>query len=418
MCYTVCRSIFNSLVLLRDCYNLGAFLMGEFIMGVFLFFIFIIILIMLVSIPKLRNSSNSSPQVESENNVRLSADYDRIYGIFCHIRSEYRANILDIQIGNDPIDNLKFIPAFEERKEQCKKLLSLDRSTIDKKIFDEIITSNIQYKSSYDSYGKIEPFDFIIFKPMGSTESFTDSFFNALNDELNRKIRFWDKKITNTYSYVRFQETLNKIAPYEVSLSDNTEKPKVKIGIPDIKYTNITAKTNFGKLGNFVVIDTETTGLSAQNDEIIEVAAIRFENWEPVQKFETLIKPDNEITSNITGLTGITNDMVASAPKFTQITDSLSEFIGTSSIIGHNLPFDIGFLYYNGYDVTSAKRKYYDTLTISRKNIESDNYKLVTLCKGLGIRDDNSAHRAVSDCLATGLLFKRIADHKASGLDA
>ena len=129
--------------------------------------------------------------------------------------------------------------------------------------------------------------------------------------------------------------------------------------------------------------------------------------------------------------------MVADAPTFSQVIDNLNSFVGNSNIVGHNLPFDLKFLYRHGYDFTTQKRKYYDTCEIAQKTLKKpkmkwdkeneeyvvndnydydvENYKLTTLCDYYKIRDNSFAHRALSDALATGILFKRIAMDKIGG---
>ena len=70
---------------------------------------------------------------------------------------------------------------------------------------------------------------------------------------------------------------------------------------------------------DYVVIDLETTGLSPEFDEIIEISAIRFTNDNRTDSFSSLVKPNHKIPEFITELTGITNDMVAQAPSLSLI---------------------------------------------------------------------------------------------------
>lgn len=65
----------------------------------------------------------------------------------------------------------------------------------------------------------------------------------------------------------------------------------------------------------FIALDTETTGLSPINNEIIEVSAIKYKGNKKIETFTTLIKPNANIPYNITRITGISNDMVKNAPK-------------------------------------------------------------------------------------------------------
>lgn len=93
-----------------------------------------------------------------------------------------------------------------------------------------------------------------------------------------------------------------------------------------------------------VFVDIETTGGSYRNSRVLEVAAIRYENGEVVQEFNTLINPEAYIPSSITALTGITEADVAGAPKFEDIADELFEVVDGAVFVAHNVRFDYSFL--------------------------------------------------------------------------
>lgn len=210
-----------------------------------------------------------------------------------------------------------------------------------------------------------------------------------------------------------FSEILEKIPKCEVAL-DASDTQLAKLSPSDISsltYSRLTVKTNRSKISSFVVIDVETTGLSAYNDEIIEISAIRFYDFKPVELFSTLINPGKSIPKKATSVNGITDDMVLNSPTFSQIASALSAFIGKSNIVGHNLPFDLGFIYRAGLDFTKPAHKYYDTLELSKSITDSDSYKLGDLCEDYNIFIDN-AHRASADCLATGMLFEKLVEEK------
>lgn len=95
----------------------------------------------------------------------------------------------------------------------------------------------------------------------------------------------------------------------------------------------------------FVAIDIETTGLNPTCDEIIEVSAVRYRNGHEVEAYETLVKPTRPLGVFVTLFNGITNDMVADAPAVDEIMPPLRAFIGDSVLLGHNVHFDINFLY-------------------------------------------------------------------------
>ena len=99
---------------------------------------------------------------------------------------------------------------------------------------------------------------------------------------------------------------------------------------------------------DYVLIDTETSGLDPYNDEIIELAAVRIKNNEPVADFQSLCRPKKEINGFIQDLTGITNKELKKAPPLKKVLKQFVDFVGDSIIMGHNVErFDINFLIYN-----------------------------------------------------------------------
>lgn len=231
-----------------------------------------------------------------------------------------------------------------------------------------------------------------------------------------------------------FNGLLESMPNYNINQKD-VEYNKNNVSLmPEIRFSNITIKTIPENISCFVVVDVETTGLKA-TDSIIELSAIRFEDFTPIESFSTLIKPKKNIPENIIELTGITNEMVDNAPSFSSIVDSFINFIGKSNIVGHNLGYDLKMLWSNGANIFEIKHKYYDTLDLSHKtlkkigqkwnrefsyyeedyegNYDVENYKLDTICEFYGIYRDNS-HRSLSDCLATGLVFKDIVDTRTN----
>lgn len=150
-------------------------------------------------------------------------------------------------------------------------------------------------------------------------------------------------------------------------------------------------------LKDFVALDFETTGLDKIYDNIIEVAAIRYENGSEKEKFVTLIKPRFRIPEEASAINHITNSMVRSSPTAEQVIPQLIDFLGDSLVVGHNVNFDIDFL------EIAAQRcgrrvqcNYIDTMSISKKMFSGlDNYKLETIAKALGL--DTTFHRAEND---------------------
>lgn len=229
-----------------------------------------------------------------------------------------------------------------------------------------------------------------------------------------------------------FATALSLIPHVDIEVSEKKAKRQPVTDLSEIRYTNITRSTNFDSLFPFVSIDTETTGLKPAGNDIIEVSAIRFEKgFQPVSCFSTLLKPRNPIPEEATRVNGITDDMVQDKPSFSQIAESFSSYISGCNVVGHNLDFDLKFIYACGATLPERKR-FYDTLALAKITLtcptsrswdneakqyndlddyDVENYKLTTLCDYYGIyRPD--AHRSLSDCYATALLFENLIDDK------
>ncbi|SDW32066.1 DNA polymerase III catalytic subunit, PolC type [Marininema mesophilum] len=167
------------------------------------------------------------------------------------------------------------------------------------------------------------------------------------------------------------------------------------------------------KSDTYVVFDVETTGLSAVHDEIIELAAVKMRDGAIVDRFEAFINPHRKLSSLITELTGITDDMVKDAPELAEVLPRYLAFIEGSVLVAHNARFDMGFLQQackklNHEPVTNPV---IDTLEIGRLLYPRlKNHRLNTLCKQFNI-ELTQHHRAIFDAEATGyLMWKMVTD--------
>lgn len=160
----------------------------------------------------------------------------------------------------------------------------------------------------------------------------------------------------------------------------------------------------------FVVIDIETTGLSTEWDEIIEIGAIKIENNTSVNTFSQLIKPTAPIDSFITELTGITNEDLNSANDLATVLPEFQKFIGSSILVGHNINFDINFLYDSferdfNYQI---KNDYIDTLRLARKILPNlDHHRVDDLILHYKLTERN-LHRALGDCKKTLSIYNNL----------
>ena len=98
---------------------------------------------------------------------------------------------------------------------------------------------------------------------------------------------------------------------------------------------------------SYTIIDIETTGLDSVHDCIIEVAALKINKGTIENTFSSLVKPNVKIDSFIEALTGISNSDVSKASEPEIVLSQFADFIGDSVLIGHNVNFDINFLYDN-----------------------------------------------------------------------
>lgn len=158
---------------------------------------------------------------------------------------------------------------------------------------------------------------------------------------------------------------------------------------------------------SYVVLDIETTGFSPLDDEIIEIAALKIEEGKTVDNFQSLIKPSVEIGDVITKLTGITNDMVSDAPKIEKVLPSFKSFIGNHILVGHNVNFDINFLYDRFLEVLGCalSNDFMDCLCLARQLLpQLPNHRLGTVGRYFNI-DDHGMHRALKDCEVTNQCF-------------
>lgn len=158
----------------------------------------------------------------------------------------------------------------------------------------------------------------------------------------------------------------------------------------------------------YAVIDVETTG-SVRSGRMTEICIIIIENMEITDVYTSLINPEAYIPQTITALTGITNEMVATAPKFHEIADIIKEKTQDTIFVAHNVNFDFGFLS-KEFKLLGQNflRKKLCTVRLSRKLIPGlPSYSLGRLCRSVGI-SLKGAHRAEADTRATATLFLKV----------
>lgn len=179
----------------------------------------------------------------------------------------------------------------------------------------------------------------------------------------------------------------------------------------DVVY-NLNAENNYAIDENteYVVFDTETTGLNAAEHTIIEVAAVKMKGAEIVDQWTELIDPQLEIGPKTTEITGITNEMLRGQETLDVVLRKFKEFTGDAVLVAHNAEFDKAFIN------ACAKRigmepwnnAFLDTLPLARMMYKGmRNYRLGTLAKKFNVELIN-AHRALDDTVALAHVFQQM----------
>ncbi|MCY0892057.1 MAG: PolC-type DNA polymerase III [Acidibacillus sp.] len=173
----------------------------------------------------------------------------------------------------------------------------------------------------------------------------------------------------------------------------------------------------------YVVFDTETTGLSAAEHELIEIAGVKMRRGEIIDTFAELIAPIKAIPPKITEITSITNDMVAGKPTVDQVLPAFRKFCEGAILVAHNAEFDLSFLAVQASKIglDPFTQPTIDTLGLARTLFPTDrNHKLKTLTQKFNV-SLTQHHRALADSEATGRVFYKLLEeakvqHGVSGL--
>lgn len=174
-------------------------------------------------------------------------------------------------------------------------------------------------------------------------------------------------------------------------------------------------KPVYGILSDYVVLDTETTGVNAREGSIIEIGIVKVEKYQVTGSYSSFISPGEALTPFITELTGITDEMLEDAPVIAQVLPDILDFIGSEPVIAHNAGFDIGFMTATCQKVVSKPflNDYLDTVHMSRKLFpELPRHRLVDLVNRFGVSTE-VFHRALSDAADTQKCYAYMCDYMA-----
>ncbi len=157
----------------------------------------------------------------------------------------------------------------------------------------------------------------------------------------------------------------------------------------------------------YAVIDFETTGLSpAHGARPTEIAVVRIQGGDIVDRFQSLMNPGMPIPWDIQSFTGITDAMVRRAPPVREVMAEAVAFVGRDPIVAHNASFDRKFW---EHETASTSSAFLCSLLLARRLFpEAPNHKLATLVSALRLPSDGRFHRALADAECTAYLFIRL----------
>ncbi|MFZ9531437.1 MAG: DNA polymerase III subunit epsilon [Candidatus Fonsibacter ubiquis] len=171
-----------------------------------------------------------------------------------------------------------------------------------------------------------------------------------------------------------------------------------------------------------VILDTETTGLSADKDRIVEIACIELNNHIPTKNiFHTFINPETKVSADAFSVHGYSDEFLSNKPKFKEIVKNFLDFIKDKKLVIHNADFDLGFLNNELRRLNVKpilKSDVVDTLQIARSKFPGVGNSLDALCKRYKINvEAREKHSALVDCHLLSKVYIELIDKKELTLD-
>lgn len=159
------------------------------------------------------------------------------------------------------------------------------------------------------------------------------------------------------------------------------------------------------------ILDFETTGLSPNmGDRATEIAIILLRDGQVVDRYQSLMNAGRRIPSDVVALTGITNDMIASAPPVSKVMKEAAAFVGSHPVVAHNAGFDKRFWDAElGLLGMSVDHSFACTMLVSRRIYpHAQNHRLSSLAEMLRLPKSGRAHRAMVDAEMASHLWCRL----------
>lgn len=164
------------------------------------------------------------------------------------------------------------------------------------------------------------------------------------------------------------------------------------------------ATTTFGMEDEVCILDLETTGLIPHSSSIIEIAILKMRGPEIVGEYSSLVAPTTSLPPLITEITGISAEMLESAPRIEDIASEVRAFIGDWDIVAHNASFDRSFLTHVMPDLTN---RWVDSVYLARVGMPRlKSFRLVKLAEVFAPQEAAGAHRALADVKALAPVWR------------
>lgn len=281
--------------------------------------------------------------------------------------------------------------------------------------YDKYDRENVMRLKALGKAEKVEVFDKALEKRVELHLHTNMSSMDGMNDasSLVARAAKWGHKavaITDHGVAQAFPDAMNAWSKIKKGGSDfkilyGTEAYFVNDLVPAVK-----GSSKMSLDGEFICFDLETTGLSHKTERMTEIGAVRIVNGEVQDSFSSFVNPEKPISSKITELTGITDEMVADAPKEEQALKAFLEFCGEEPVlVAHNAEFDMSFIKAAaGRCGIELKKSYIDTVPMCRSLLKDiKNCKLDTVASYLKLGKFNH-HRAVDDAKILAEIFKNL----------
>ncbi len=170
-----------------------------------------------------------------------------------------------------------------------------------------------------------------------------------------------------------------------------------------------------------LILDTETTGLSFEEDRIIEVGVVELnEKILARQYFHEYVNPEKEINISAQKIHGLSNNFLVDKPTFNEIAQKFLDFIKDDVIVIHNAEFDLNFINkeLQNCGLSELKNQVIDTLKIAKKEFPGQSVNLDSLCRKLNIINTRKDyHGALLDATLLSKVFLKLTTEKQENLN-